>query len=324
MTNPGIYCTSNIYPCQAIHLAVPYVHMKPKVIVILGPTAVGKSDIAVLVAKKIKKAAVISADSRQVYKELNIGSGKITKKEMQGVPHYGLDLISPRRKKMYSVSEYKEYTDAKITELHAKGIVPIICGGTGFYIDAVIDGIVLPDVPQNIELRKKLQKKTATALFLKLQKLDPVRAENIDRHNSVRLIRAIEIATALGSVPAATVTKPYDTLVVGIDADDAVLQKRILLRIHKRIKQGMFREAKNLRAQGMSFVRMREFGLEYGLLADYLQKKISKADFIDRLYIEIWQYVKRQRKWFNRRSDISWYTTKQTSHIVKSVKEFIS
>src|ERR1035437_2741649 len=159
---------------------------KEKVIVILGQTATGKSNLAVKIAKKVN-GEIISADSRQVYKGLDIGTGKITQKEMKGIPHHLLDVANP--KKQFSIALYKKLAEAKIEEIIASGKTPIICGGTGFYIDAITKGVIFPEVPPNFKLRKNLLRNDATALFRKLQKLDPERAKNIDSKNKVRLIR---------------------------------------------------------------------------------------------------------------------------------------
>lgn len=284
---------------------------KPKVIVILGPTAVGKSDMAVSLSLLLKKSGisseVISADSRQVYRWLNIGAGKITKKEMKGVVHHGLDILSPTRKKMFSVSEFKEYADQKIQELTEQGIVPIMCGGTGFYIDAVVDGVVLPDVPPNLILRKKLEQKSLTELYRMLVKLDPKRAKEIGDQNKVRLVRSIEIAKALGKVPKVKKKNPYNTLMIGLDFDKEALMQKVHTRALKRLKAGMVAEAQYLRKKGVTWKRMKSFGLEYGLLAKLLQKELTREQFIERLLIETWKYAKRQKTWFKRRSDITWF-----------------
>ena len=172
--------------------------MKTKLLIILGPTASGKSDLAVQLAKKYN-GEIISADSRQVYKGLNIGTGKITKKEMSGIKHHLLDVTDP--KKVFTVSQFKTLVEIAIADISSRGKLPIICGGTGFYIQAVVDNIILPEVPPNKKLREKLNKKTTTELFEILKKLDNERAKNIDAKNPRRLIRAIEIAEKLGKVP---------------------------------------------------------------------------------------------------------------------------
>ena len=167
--------------------------LKPKILVILGPTATGKSGMAVRLAKKFN-GEIISADSRQVYKGLDIGSGKITEKEMLGVAHHLLDIANPKRK--FSVTDFKEKAEKTIEDILKRSRLPIICGGTGFYIQALVDNLILPEVAPNLSLRKKLEKKTPAELFEILKKLDPKRADSIERQNPRRLIRAIEIAVA--------------------------------------------------------------------------------------------------------------------------------
>lgn len=276
----------------------------PKLIVILGPTATGKSDFAVRLAKKMKHAEIISADSRQVYKGLDIGSGKITKKEMRGVPHHLLDVADP--KKVFSVSDYQKLAHKAIAEIIARSNTPILVGGTGLYIDAVVYGTVFPEVPPNKILRKKLESKTTVALFKMLQKLDPARAKTIDAQNPVRLIRAIEIAKALGKVPTFKQKEQYDTELIGLTLPDDVLKKKINNRLLARMKIGMVREVSNLHKKGLSWKRLESFGLEYRFIAQYLQKKISKQELLIELEKAIWQYTKRQMTWFKRNKKIIW------------------
>ena len=161
-----------------------------KIIVILGPTASGKTALSITLAKRFN-GEIISTDSRQVYKGLNIGSGKITKKEMKGIPHHLLDVANPKRK--FTVAQFQTLALKKIQEIQNKGKIPFLVGGTGFYIQSVVDGIAIPEVKPNWKLRKKLDKKSVKELFLMLKKLDPRRAKNIDPKNPHRIIRAIEI-----------------------------------------------------------------------------------------------------------------------------------
>ncbi len=294
-----------------------------KVIVILGPTATGKSDLAVEIAKKYN-GEVISADSRQVYKGLDIGTGKITKKEMRGVPHYLLDMVSP--KKTFTVSDWKKAAEKAMKDITSRGKLPIICGGTGFYIDSVVSGIVLPEVAPNTELRKKLEKKTVIELHSMLKKIDPERAENIDSKNPVRLIRAIEIAKALGKVPALTKdtsNTAYSFLQIGLTLPENELKEKIKIRLKSRLKKGMIAEAENLHKAGLSFKRMRELGLEYRYLADLISEKIDRKEFEMKLTTEIWQYVKRQITWFKRDKNIEWFSPLQKAQIEKTVQKFL-
>ncbi|MEK7228080.1 MAG: tRNA (adenosine(37)-N6)-dimethylallyltransferase MiaA [Patescibacteria group bacterium] len=271
-----------------------------KIIVVCGPTATGKSDYAVKLAKKFPPAGggeIISADSRQVYKGLNIGSGKITKKEMRGVPHHLLDVANPRR--VFTVAQYKKLADKAIKNILARGKTPILCGGTGFYIDSVIYDQNFPEVKPNKTLRKQLEKWPLEKLATKLQKLDPERFEMIDTKNKVRLIRAIEIATVLGAVPKIKRVQKYDVKWIYLDFPDEVLKKRIHIRLFARIR-GIVTEVKKLHKQGVSWKRLEALGLEYRYMALYLQKKLTKQEMLTQLEFAIWHYAKRQRTWFKK------------------------
>ncbi len=269
----------------------------PKIIVVCGPTATGKSDKAVSLALE-NNGEIISTDSRQIYKGLDIGSGKITKKEMRGVPHYMLDVASPTR--TYSVAQFQKKATAHIVDILKRGKTPIVCGGTGFYIDALLYGLDFPKVKADQQLRKELNKKTAEELFIILEQKDPRRAKEIDAKNKVRLIRALEIIDSLGVVPKVQKKLQYKVEYVYLDYPDDVLKERIHIRLLKRMKQGMVREAEKLHAQGLSFSRMEKLGLECRYLALLLQKKIAKKEFLERLEMAIWHYAKRQRTWFKK------------------------
>jgi tRNA dimethylallyltransferase len=273
---------------------------KPKVIVIVGPTTSGKSDYAVELAK-ICNGEVISADSRQVYQGLNIGAGKITKKEMGDIPHHLLDVANPKR--VFTVSHYQKLTTKKIAEIIKRGHTPIVVGGTGFYIQAIVDGLILPEVKPDPRLRKELAKKSTEELAKILKKLDPARLKDIDTKNPVRLIRAIEIATA----PKLKVKAPaYDFDMIGLSWPDEILKERIKTRLHKRLKQGLVSEVKKLHQNGLSWKRLKALGLEYRYVALFLQNKISKTEMIAILETEIWRYAKRQLTWFKKDKRINW------------------
>jgi tRNA dimethylallyltransferase len=293
---------------------------RPKIIAIVGPTASGKSGLAVLIAKKYN-GEIISADSRQVYVGLNIGTGKITKKEMSGVPHHLLDVTNP--KKRFTVSDFKELADKAIADVLYRGKLPIICGGTGFYIDAVAKNILLPDVQVNKKLREKLSKKTTLQLFEILKKLDEERADAIGKHNAVRLIRAIEIVTALGKVPPIKTEPKYEVLSIGIKIEKDVLKEKIYARLISRIKQGMINEAKKLHEKGLSWKRMNELGLEYRALAQHLSERLTKQEMIEKLNREIYQYARRQIQWFKRDQNIRWFNVNETTKINTAVTKFL-
>lgn len=305
---------------------------KPKIIAIVGPTATGKSDLGVFLAKKFK-GEIISADSRQVYKGMDIGTGKITKKEMQGVKHYLLDVASPKTN-TYNATKFKKEADKKIKDILSRNKLPILVGGTGFWIDAVANNQSFPDVPPNPELRKKLENLSPEKLLIMLRKLNPERASNIDWKNKRRVIRAIEIAEGLkkkikiNNYQLSPAPEPkYETLYIGLDLPDDILVKKISARLDKRIKQGMVKEVQKLHKAGVTWQKLFDFGLEYRFVSEYLQDKITKEEMRPLLLTAIRNYAKRQRTWFKRNGKIIWFdasskTTKKAAYA--ALDRFIS
>jgi len=288
---------------------------RPKILVILGQTASGKSDLAVKLAKKFN-GEVVSADSRQVYKGMDIGTGKITKKEMARIPHHMLDVASPKTR--FDVARYQKMAHKKITDILKRGKLPIVCGGTGLYIKAIVENPSYSDIPPDLKLRERLEKKTVAQLFAMLKKIDRVRAETIDSKNPRRMIRAIEIAKSAGQTPAIKSQPIYDALLIGIKPSREKLKSAIKARLQKRIRQGMIAEVKNLRARGVSWRRLEELGLEYKYAALYLQNKMSKEEMIKTLETKINQYAKRQITWFKKTPNVRWIsTTKKAGILVK-------
>ncbi len=275
--------------------------MPIKVIAIVGPTAVGKSDFAVNYALQ-NNGEIISADSRQVYIGLDIGTGKITKEEMKGIPHHMLDVIS--LKENFNVAMFKEMSEKIIDDIHKRGKLPIICGGTGFYIDALLNDITYPNVPHNEKLREELDQKSSVELFETLKSLDEEYANNLnnsERNNNFRLIRSIEIIKALGKIPEIKKNESkYDIEWIKLSLPNEELRKRIHDRLMKRIDTGMIDEVKNLYENGLSYERMEELGLEYRYISRYLKGLISKEEMLTKLETEIWRYAKRQILWFSR------------------------
>lgn len=322
---------------------------KPKLLVILGPTAVGKSDLSVQVAewlaqqKNSKKgdarpnysgAEIISADSRQVYTGLDIGTGKIITAEMRNIPHHLLDVVDPHER--FTAIQWKQLAEKAIADITSRDNLPIICGGTGFYISTLIDNLGFPDVEADTEEQKKLEALSVDELFLELKKVDPNRSSTIDPKNKRRLARAIIIARALGAVPPITrpTEAPYDVCMIGIKLPDEKLKEKIRVRLIQRLDAGMVEEARKLHADkiagtdlpnsdGLSFERMEELGLEYRFLAYFLKNEITREELIERLSSKIWQYAKRQMTWFKRDARIKWYTPDQSEEIKELVKGFI-
>lgn len=303
-----------------------------KIIVILGPTASGKSDIAIELARNFN-GEIISADSRQIYRGMDIGTGKVTKKEQRLARHHMIDIVSPNTK--YNAAKFKKQAEKIIQDILRRGKLPIICGGTGFWIKAIVDNINFPEVKPNEVLRNKLRNKTAEKLLAILKKLDPARAKTIEPKNKVRLIRAIEICKSIGKVPAIGEKRsdlfrslrsrevgPLKFLQIGLDIPKSALQKRIKTRLEKRLKQGMIKEVKDLHfKRKISWKRLESFGLEYKWIALYLQNKISRKDMREKLYYDIIHYAKRQMTWFKKDQRIKWM--KKYPTIQKEVKRFV-
>ncbi|MBI2574026.1 MAG: tRNA (adenosine(37)-N6)-dimethylallyltransferase MiaA [Candidatus Wildermuthbacteria bacterium] len=278
---------------------------KKRLIVIVGPTSSGKSDLAVKLARRFH-GEIVSADSRQAYKGLNIGAGKITKKEMLGVPHHLLGVVSP--KQTFSAGRYQKLALKAIKQVFQKGRIPFLVGGSPFYVYAATDGLVFPEVQPNFLLRKQLEAMPADALFQKLQKLDSERAGSIEQKNKRRLVRALEIVLATKK-PVPVLQKhplPYPVLFLGIKRENEELKKRICARLEKRFKQGMIAEVKKLKVGGLSWKRLESFGLEYRWIARFLQRKISRQAMIQSLKKDIGDFARRQMTWFKKDPRIRW------------------
>lgn len=269
-------------------------------IVVIGPTASGKSNLAILLARRYN-GEIISADSRQIYCGMDIGSGKVTKQEQKLARHWLLDVASPKRS--YNVTHFVHDAKKVIADIKKRGKVPIICGGTGFWVQALIEDTPFPAVKPDLKLRKKLSTLSTEELYIMLQKKDPKRAKNIDARNKIRLIRAIEIVRALGTVPALPKNyklKTTNCIIIALNPSKEILQKNIQIRLEKRLKKGMVAETARLRAEGVSWKKLESFGLEYKNIALFLQKKITKETMKENILKESYQYVKRQLTWIRR------------------------
>ncbi|RLC37755.1 MAG: tRNA (adenosine(37)-N6)-dimethylallyltransferase MiaA, partial [Candidatus Nealsonbacteria bacterium] len=274
-----------------------------KLIVILGPTASGKTKLSIKLAKKFN-GEIISADSRQVYKGMDIGTGKITKEEMQGIPHYLLDVASSKRK--FTVAQYQKLAISAINKILKKRKIPFLVGGSPFYIYCVVEGWIFPALGPDEKLRKILEKKDTKTLFKMLKKLDPQRAKTIEKSNKRRLIRAIEIAKKLGKVPPLKKNPQFECLIIGIKKSKEELRTLIKKRLLKRFKEGMIEEVKKLKKGGLSWRRLEEFGLEYRWISYYLQGKIDYQTMIENLQKAIEKFAKRQITWFKKDKKIKW------------------
>jgi tRNA dimethylallyltransferase len=288
------------------------------VLVIIGQTSTGKSALAVTLAKKFG-GEIISADSRQIYRGIDHGAGKIKREEMKGVPHHLLDIVHIKTR--FSAARYKKLANEKILEILSRRRLPIIVGGSGYYVDAVTKNLSFPQVPPNRKLRKNLALLDGRQLLITLEQLDPERAKSIDPKNKVRIIRAIEIATRLGKVPPLRFPTPpkYKFIKIGIKIPAGTLKKRIKLRLKKRIRDGMAIEIYKLKGEGVAWKRFRELGFDQRYTALYLRGKISNAELLEKLMQKNWQYAKRQMTWFKRDGEIRWFSLKEYKRMVEYI-----
>lgn len=287
--------------------------LSKKIIAIIGTTATGKSDLAVYLAKQFN-GEIISADSRQVYKGMDIGTGKISIKEMRGIKHHMLNVASPRNAS-FNVLKFKNASSKIIADIFKRGKIPIIAGGTGFWIDALLFDQNFPDVKPNSELRRKLENFTEEKLFKILESMDAEWAQKIDKKNKRRLIRAIEIAkSGLKFKDIQNQNAPkWQTLFIGLELPKELLEQKIYQRMQKRFAQGMTKEVQNLHKHGVSWKTLENFGLEYKFISQYLRQKIksdpnenAELKMRQLLFTAIKNYAKRQKTWFKKNKNIIW------------------
>ncbi len=290
-------------------------------VVILGPTASGKSDLGVRLARAFK-GEIISADSRQVYRGLDTGTGKIRKQEMRGVPHHLLDVSSP--KKPYTVSAWRHAALRAIELIRKRGKIPFLVGGSPLYIYTLVDQWSIPEVKPDARLRKRLERLPLPALLAKLVKLDPVRAKSIEPQNKRRIIRAIEIVLKTKR-PVPSLQKlqlPYPVLFLGIAHNKENLKRRIAKRLDAMLKQGLLKEVKKLRNQGISWKRIQELGFEYAYAAAHLRGELSKDEMKQNIQKATEDFVRRQMSWFKKDQRIRW--VKNYAQASSLTKTFLS
>lgn len=304
---------------------------KTKIIIILGQTATGKSDLAILLAKKYG-GAIISADSRQVYKGMDLGSGKVIADNIseeflsEGIPHYLIDVADPK-KDIFSLSDFLHQSKKALKIIKKNKLLPIICGGTGLYISAFIENWQLPKIKPDWKLRKDLEACSSGELYRRLKKLDPHRAMTIDPQNRRRLIRSLESVIQSG-LPMAPILKKEllgNFLIFGFKRDNKTLKKLIHLRLNRRLHLNMLQEINELRKKGVSSERLEGFGLEYRYLNRYLEKKITYQEMKGQLTTAIYHFAKRQNTWFKRIPNVHWFQSKRDNKkAFKLVEDFLN
>ena len=295
----------------------------PKLIVVLGTTACGKSGLGVELAKRFG-GEIVSADSRQVYTGLDLGTGKVTEEEMDGVPHHMLDVVAPNQP--YSVADFQVGAYAAIDDIIARGKVPFLVGGSGLYVRAVTEGFAFTDATPDPALRAELEGKTAAELYAILREKTGVTLANGEENNHQRLVRSVEKALADGwEAPQAH--PRYRCLLLGMDYPRPQLYRRIEQRLTHRIDQGMIEEVEGLRRQGATDAFLEGLGLEYRYVLWYLTGKIpDRTALEDELGRAIKRFAKRQQSWFARDEGVIWLDTggDPLAQAVRAAEEFLA
>jgi len=298
--------------------------MLKKLIVILGPTASGKSEMAIKLAKK-NNGEIVSADSRQIYRGLDIGTAKPAQKEREIIKHYLIDIKKPNQ--LYTVWEYKRNAIEAINQIIKNGKVPFLVGGTGLYVKAIVDNLEIPKVKPDWRLRKSLELKIKTrglkSLYNELIKIDPEAAYIVDSQNPRRIIRAMEVAIKTRK-PFSQQRKKgkylFDILEIGLSLDKEKLKENIEKRVDKMMKMGLVKEVKNLiKIYDKNLPTFDAIG--YREIIDYLNKKISLTEAIKEIKKNTWHFAKRQMTWFKRDRRINWI--KNYKEAEKLVKRFL-
>ncbi|GIP25854.1 tRNA dimethylallyltransferase [Paenibacillus sp. J23TS9] len=285
---------------------------KPKLLVLVGPTAVGKTKLSIELAKELN-CEVISGDSMQVYREMDIGTAKINQNEMQGIPHHLIDIHSPDEP--YSVAEFQEQSHQLIQEIHARGKLPFIVGGTGLYVESVCYDYQFAQVGEDKAFRDEqaafAEEQGAEALHAKLMAVDPVSAEKLHPNDQRRIIRALEIYHLTGIALSAqlegqTRESPYQLCLVGLTMDRQMLYKRIEARIDEMLTQGLVEEVSSLLEKGYGTDLVSMQGLGYKQIISYLRGRESLDEAVMILKRDTRRFAKRQLSWFRHMKDISW------------------
>jgi tRNA dimethylallyltransferase len=276
-----------------------------KLVVILGTNASGKSHLGIRLANHLG-GEIVSADSRQVYRGLDLGSGKITPADAGTVKHHLIDVVD--LSEYFSLAQYQRAAYSAIDSIAGAGRMPLLVGGTGLYISAIVEGYELVDVPPNEELRTELERLPLAQLVERLEKSDPDAARRLDKSNRRRLIRAIEVAAAGRAHSAAHKSSPrYDCLQLGLTWPREILGERIEKRLRERLANGMVAEVAGLRARGVPDARLEKLGLESRYITRYLRRELGSLDDLRiQLGTAIRQFAKEQMTWFKRDSRIIW------------------
>ncbi|MDP9211731.1 MAG: tRNA (adenosine(37)-N6)-dimethylallyltransferase MiaA [bacterium] len=279
---------------------------KPPLVVIVGPTASGKSSLAIELAEEFH-GEIVSADSRQVYRGMDIGTAKVLPEEQARVRHHLLDIAHP--KQPITLAEYQARAFTAIGHILERGLLPLLVGGTGLYVQAVVENLRIPEVPPQPGLRARLETLDTAALAARLEAADPESAGTIDRHNRLRLIRAIEVTETAGTPISQLQARDeprYAALKIGIRLDGEILRSRITERLDDWLRRGLAEEIIRLHKEGLSWAQIESFGLHYRSFAKHLQGELTFEEARTDAVRELVRYTKRQMTWFKRDEAIRW------------------
>lgn len=272
-------------------------------VAVVGPTATGKSDLAIYLAREFD-GEVINADSRQVYRYMDIGTAKLSREELALIPHYLIDIMNPDED--FSLAQYKEIATGEIADIHKRGKLPILAGGSGQYVWALLEGWDIPKVEPDLELRQRLKEKAAEGkadeLYHELEEIDPEAARTIDPRNIRRVIRALEVTLQTGKPFTQLRTKqtpPYDTLIIGLTTERKELYRRIDLRVDSMIENGLVDEVKNLMEMGYGVDVPTMSSIGYKQIMMFLDGEISLESAVHQMKTETHRLVRRQYNWFS-------------------------
>ncbi len=296
----------------------------PKLVVVLGPTASGKSGLGIALAQCFN-GEIVSADSRQVYRGLDIGTAKVTPEEQTLVPHHLLDVADPHE--VYTVAQFQRDAITAINDILERGHQPFLVGGSPHYIQAVVDNLDIPHIEPQPELRAQLEKHPLPELLMQLEELDPQSAATIDRNNPRRVIRALEVCLISGkpfSQQRKMAEPLYRSLLLGIEWPREILYRRIDARVVERMQQGMVQEVQRLLDEGVSHERLEALGLEYRYISRLLRGEFQSEDeMVQRLKYTIHDFTRRQLTWFRKDKRIVWVEGEDWGRAEQVVREFL-
>ncbi|MDQ0253625.1 tRNA dimethylallyltransferase [Evansella vedderi] len=302
--------------------------MMTNLVVIVGPTAVGKTETGITLAKNLN-GEIISGDSMQVYRGMDIGTAKVTEEEMEGIPHYLIDIKDPLES--FSVAEFQQRAKEYIQTIHDKNKLPLIVGGTGLYVNSVIYDYDFSKSEGDEAFREELENYANQygneALHEKLKEIDPVSYKELHPNNVRRVIRALEVfhltGKTIGERPQQPVTSPYNTIIVGLTMEREKLYERINLRVDMMVKEGLIEEAERLYNQGIHDCQSVQ-AIGYKEIYEYLRGDVSKEEAIETLKRNSRRYAKRQLTWFRNKMDITWFDmTKDRKKKVREINHFV-